>query len=126
MGLDARLKEAAYAAHQTLWSAWARRRYCDDFERVERFCLFVGYPRSGHSVVGAMLNAHRDAVISHELNAPTLVLDGCGRDELYSRILARPYWFDLRGNTSNYAYQVPRQWQGRFETLRIVGDKRGG
>ena len=64
-------------------SAYARRRYRDDFDRVERFCLFVGYPRSGHSIVGAVLNAHRDAVISHELDAPPLVLGGCTRDDLY-------------------------------------------
>jgi hypothetical protein len=35
-------------------------------------------------------------------------------------------WFNLRGNTSNYGYQVPGQWQGRFESLRVIGDKRGG
>jgi hypothetical protein len=119
-------KEAVYGLHQDAWSAWARRRFKEDFDRVERFCLFVGYPRSGHSIVGAMLNAHRDAVISHELDAPPLILAGCSRDELYSRILARAYWFNLRGNRANYPYQVPGQWQGRFDMLRLVGDKRGG
>ena len=67
----------------------------------------------------------RRHVISHELDAPQLVLAGCTRDVLYSRILARAAWFNLRGNTSNYAYQVPNGWQGRFETLRVIGDKRG-
>jgi Sulfotransferase family len=126
MEVAASLGDALYRLHQAAWSAWARRRYREDFERVARFCLFVGYPRSGHSVVGALLNAHRNAVISHELNAPDLILAGCSRDVLYSRILARAYWFDLRGNTSNYSYQVPGQWQGRFEDLRVIGDKRGG
>ena len=93
---------------------------------MERFLLFVGYPRSGHSIVGAMLNAHRDAVVAHELDAPPLILDGCSRDELFSRILARAYWFNMRGNRANYPYAVPGQWQGRFETLRVIGDKRGG
>ncbi len=125
-GQSGRLKDAIYRLHQDVWSAWARRRYRADFDRVAAFCLFVGYPRSGHSVIGAMLNAHRDAVIAHELNAPQFILDGCTRAELYSRILARAYWFNLRGNTSNYRYQVPRQWQGRFATLRVIGDKRGG
>lgn len=120
------VRDAVYRVHQDVWSAWARRRFRDDFARVERFCLFVGYPRSGHSIVGAMLNAHRDAVIAHELDAPPLVLDGCGRDELCSRILARAHWFNLRGNRANYAYRVPGQWQGGFEALRLIGDKRGG
>ena len=119
-------QELVYETTQTLWSAWARRRYRDDFDQVATFCLFIGYPRSGHSLVGAMLNAHRNAVISHELDAPRLVLAGCTRDELYSRILARAAWFNLKGNRSNYRYQVPNEWQGRFTTLRVIGDKRGG
>jgi hypothetical protein len=119
-------QELVYQSIQRLWSAWARRRYRDEFDRVTSFCLFLGYPRSGHSVVGAMLNAHRHAVISHELDAPRLILAGCDRDELYARILARAAWFNLRGNRSNYRYQVPNGWQGRFATLRVVGDKAGG
>jgi hypothetical protein len=120
------VQETLYRLHQNAWSAWARRRYREDFDRVAAFCLFVGYPRSGHSVVGAMLNAHRDAVIAHELNAPPLILAGCSRDDLYARILARAVWYNRRGNSSNYVYQVPGQWQGRFAALRVIGDKRGG
>ncbi len=126
MNALAPVQEAIYRFHQSAWSAWARRRYVEDFDRIARFCLFVGYPRSGHSLVGALLNAHRDAVISHELNAPQLILDGCTRAVLYSRILARAYWFNRRRNTSNHSYQVPNQWQGRFAALRVIGDKRGG
>ena len=103
-----------------------RRRYRDELAGVETFLLFVGYPRSGHSIVGACVNAHRDAVVSHELGAQRLVVEGCSREALYSRILARAAWFNLRGNRTNYEYAVPGQWQGRFETLRVIGDKRGG
>jgi hypothetical protein len=118
--------EVLYRIHEVAWSAWARRRHRADFDRVERFCLFVGYPRSGHSLLGALVNAHPDAVISHELNAAPLIVSGVARDEIYARILARAAWFNLRGNTSNYSYQVANQWQGRFRSLRVVGDKRGG
>lgn len=120
------MRDAAYGILQDVWSAWLRRRLADDFARVERFCLFAGYPRSGHSLVGALLNAHPDAVIAHELDVPPLILGGCGRDELYARIVARARWFHLRGDRSNYAYRVPGQWQGRFRRLRVIGDKRGG
>jgi hypothetical protein len=118
--------ELLYRLHQSAWSAWARRRYREEMAGVERFCLFVGYPRSGHSIVGALINAHRDAVMAHELVAAPLILDGCSREALFSRILARAYWWNLRGNRSNYDYAVPNQWQGRFRTLRVIGDKRGG
>ena len=120
------MRDAAYGLLQDVWSAWLARRLRGDFARVERFCLFVGYPRSGHSIVGTMLEAHPDAVIAHELNAPPLILGGIERDRLYARIVARSRWFHLRGSRTNYDYRVPGQWQGRFRTLRVIGDKRGG
>lgn len=120
------MRDAAYGMLQDVWSAWLRRRMAGTFAGVERFCLFVGYPRSGHSLIGALLNAHRDAVVAHELDVPPLILAGCSRDELYARIIARSRWFHLRGDRSNYDYRVPDQWQGRFARLRVIGDKRGG
>lgn len=120
------VERAAYQLYQSAWTAWARRRYREQFARVGSFCLFAGYPRSGHTLVGALLNAHRDAVIAHELDAQNLVVNGCPRDVLYLRLLARASWFNLKRNTSNYRYQVPHQWQGRFRELRVIGDKRGG
>ena len=120
------IEHAVYGVQQRASSALLRRRHRDAFPGVQAFCLFVGYPRSGHSIFGACINAHRDAVVSHELGAQQLVLDGCSRDVLYSRILARATWFNLRGNRTNYSYAIPHQWQGRFESLRVIGDKRGG
>jgi hypothetical protein len=120
------LKRAAAQVYQRSWSLWARQRYKSEFDRVQRFCLFAGYPRSGHSLVGALLNAHRNAVISHELSAHLLILQGCTREQLYAEILARASWFNFTGNRGTYPYQIPNQWQGRFEELQVIGDKRGG
>jgi len=111
---------------QRVLAAWARLRHRGAFAGVERFVVFAGYPRSGHSLVGAFLNAHRDAVIAHELNVAQLVRAGADRDTLYAHIVARSQAFNRRGNRSNYDYQVPGQWQGRWQTLRVIGDKRGG
>ncbi|NNF38811.1 MAG: sulfotransferase [Gemmatimonadetes bacterium] len=119
-------QELVYGGIQGLWSAAAKLRFRRDFDRVAAFCLFVGYPRSGHSLVGAMLNAHPDAVIAHELDVLERVEAGEARDALYARLLARAAWFNLRGNQSNYRYQIPGQAQGRFRSLRVVGDKGGG
>lgn len=104
----------------------AIRRYGDRFDEIRKFCLFVGYPRSGHSLVGAMLNAHRDAVIAHEANAPRLIDRGMSREALFGRLMARSELFHRRGNQSNYRYTIPNQWQGRFAALRVIGDKKGG
>lgn len=105
---------------------WSRLVHARRFPEVRVFCLFVGYPRSGHSIVGALINAHRDAVIAHEADAPALILRGASRDELFARLLARASWFHARRHRSNYPYEVPGSWQGRFRTLQVLGDKKGG
>jgi hypothetical protein len=105
----------------------AGRRLRARFAEVRRFCLFVGHPRSGHSLVGAMLNAHRNAVVCHELDALSRVREGCSRDALYWWILRRDRRFTAGGSVgSGYDYAIPGQWQGRFESLHVVGDKRAG
>lgn len=107
-------RAAAYGIVHNVHSGWIRQRYGHRYDQVEKFCLFVGYPRSGHSIVGALLNAHKDAVISHELKVLPLIVKGLSRDDIYSQIIARANWFNLRGNKSNYKYGVPGQWQGRI------------
>ena len=48
------------------------------FETIQLYCMFVGYPRSGHSLVGTLLDAHPDIVIAHELDALRHIRAGCG------------------------------------------------
>jgi hypothetical protein len=50
---------------------------------VERFALFVGYPRSGHSLIGSLLNAHPDMVIAHELGVFDFLDRHFGRTALF-------------------------------------------
>jgi len=102
------------------------RRLRSDFRGIEAFCCFLGYPRSGHSLVGALVDAHPEAVISQELNALQYFKAGFGRDQLFALILSNSAHFALTGQThSGYTYLVPNQWQGRYRRLRIIGDKRG-
>jgi len=97
------------------------------YAAVERFLFFVGYPRSGHTLVGSLLNAHPEALVSHELHALKFVHAGATRAELYTLIEERDAWFaDLGRQWTGYDYTVPGQWQGRWERLRLIGDKRGG
>ena len=37
---------------------------------VQTYVLFIGHARSGHSVIGALLDAHRQIVISDETLKP--------------------------------------------------------
>ena len=94
---------------------------------LQAFCLFASYGRSGHSLVGSLLDAHPDVVIAHEANALRLVTEGMKRDELFRTLLENSHRSFERGRKqSGYSYIVERQWQGRHRTLRIIGDKSGG
>jgi hypothetical protein len=97
-----------------------------DFKKVERYCFFVGYARSGHSLIGSLLNAHPEMVISNELNAMRFVKKRIPRDPLYGLIWARDQFFGSRGRQwTGYDYNVPNQFQGRYTKLRVIGDKKG-
>ena len=98
-----------------------------DFESVANFCLFVGYPRSGHSLVGSLIDAHPQAMIAHELNALKLGRYGFSGRQIMHEILHNSRVFTEDGGRcyTGYSYAVPNQWQGRYEQLRLIGDKFG-
>ena len=114
-------------AGQALTALATLPRVRRSFDEVERYCGFVGYPRSGHSLVGSLLDAHPDAVIAHELDAVRLVQAHFPRDLLFSLILHHDAEFTAAGRQwTQYNYTVPNQWQGRHRRLRVIGDKKGG
>src|SRR6056297_1246638 len=49
---------------------------CRQLGAVEAFVQFVGFPRSGHSLIGSVLDAHPHAIISHELDTMGLIKKG--------------------------------------------------
>jgi len=102
-------------------------RHRSDFQRVRKFCLFVGHPRSGHSLIGSLLDAHPQIVIAHELHALESIRTGASKPQLFYQILERSRWFSRRGGEWDvYKYDVPSQHKGEFTTLRVIGDKKGG
>ena len=46
------------------------------YGRVNSFVQFLSFPRSGHSLIGSLLDAHPNAIVSHELDAMGLVHKG--------------------------------------------------
>jgi hypothetical protein len=110
-------------------ATWLRaRRLHPDFASVRSFLLFVGHPRSGHSLVGALLDAHPNAVVAHELDVLRYVEAGFGRDQLFTLLVRHQHGRVTGGlrSGSGYSYEVPNQWQGRYERLEVIGDKKGG
>ena len=99
----------------------------NEFRSIDTYCGFLGHGRSGHSLIGALVNAHPNAVISHELNAFRFVNRQVPRSILYGLIVERDRWFTANGaKWWHYTYEVPGQWQGRWTSLRVIGDKKGG
>ena len=98
----------------------------DIFKSVEKYCMFVGYTRSGHSLVGSLLDAHPNIIIGHELNALKLFQRGVNYRKIYYLLLQNSRRKANAGRQeTGYSYEVPHQWQGKFQTLKVIGDKRG-
>src|SRR5689334_5466388 len=93
------------------------------------FCLFIGYPRSGHSLLGSLLDAHPDVAIAHGPNVLKDVAErAVGRRDLVETLLRRAEQdADRIGGrrATGYSYAVPGQWQGHVRTLRVLGAKAG-
>jgi len=97
--------------------------------QLRAFCLFIGYPRSGHSLIGALLDAHPDVAIAHEINVFALLAgNGTGRDQLFQTLLrvsesdaARKFGRRATG----YSYASPRPVAGYVRQLRVIGAKSG-
>jgi hypothetical protein len=105
---------------------WGGLRGKHRFHDVRVFCLFLGYPKSGHSLVGALLDAHPDVAISHELHALKYAAAGFREHQIYHLILKRSSDFSRGGRErGGYVYDVAGQWQGRHRNLRVIGDKKG-
>src|SRR5262245_7971773 len=107
----------------SLWGGLLNRNY---FASVETFCLFIGYARSGHSLIGSLLDAHPNAIIADELDALKYVQAGFSQNQLFYLLLRNSQRAANAGRErTGYSYFVPGQWQGRFEKLRVIGDKMG-
>ena len=102
-------------------------RYRRDFRDVERVFFLVGYPRSGSTLIGSMLNAHPEMVIAHESDLFRYVRPGITRNQLFAILLRRDRQFaavDRRWNGFDYA--LDDGTQGQFVRLRVIGDKHAG
>lgn len=98
-----------------------------EFLHTNTYAMFLGYPRSGHSLLGSLINAHPEALIAHELNALRYVQWGFPRDKLFALLVRRDHQFGQIGRRwSGYDYSIAGLWQGTWRKLRVIGDKRGG
>ena len=110
-----------------------------EVDGVETFVLFIGYARSGHSIIGSMMDAHPDMMIAHEyflfrkwIDQKKLRIDLLNKDKLFNELYKASFIDTSEGMrtagsvTKGYTLQIENSWQGRFRKLRVIGDKSGG
>ncbi len=88
---------------------------------------FIGFPRSGHSLFGAMLDAHPEVIVSHELDTVRLLMSDFSQFEI-RRLIAENSALAARiqRRWGPYTHAVPGQYQGCWRELKYIGDKQGG
>ena len=95
----------------------------------------MGWPRSCHSIIGSMLDAHPNVIVAHEyflfnklVGHPELVTRKLLYNQLYNNSYAnaRKGWRTTKQTQKGYSLSIDSSWQGRFTTLRVIGDKCGG
>lgn len=107
-----------------LAAAAERLRHPFDAAPPETLAQFVGYPRSGHSLIGALLDAHPDAIVAHELDIMGLFRKGWPVERLLWLARANARAFSNHGRWWNgFCYEVPGTMRPRRP--RLVGDKKG-
>ncbi len=99
-----------------------------DFAKLRTFCCFVGHGRSGGTLVGALLNAHPNVVMSNELHALRRLRTGMTAAQLYRLIYLKSQRQVQRGSIGGggYSYAISGQWQGSHRELTVIGDRKAG
>jgi hypothetical protein len=118
-----RAQVAAVLARATI-DGFRNRR---DFRDVEKFFFLLGCNRSGSTLVGSLLNAHPEMVVANEADFLRYVRPGITRNTLFAVLLQRDREFAaIERRFHGFEYSVPDGDQGRFTSLRVIGDKHAG
>ena len=107
----------------------------EDIESVKRFVFFIGYARSGHSIVASLLDAHPNIIMSHEFNLFRAWTSHEGeklsnKAYLYNKLWinscnALRSWRSKEDSRKGYSLNIKSPWQGNFKNLQVIGDKSG-
>ncbi len=97
------------------------------FKDVRTLCLFIGYGRSGHTLVASLLDAHPNIIVGIEWGLLSYIKLGFTRNQVIYSLVKRSHDFSRNLNNiwTGYSYQVKDSWQGRYNKLEVVGDKFG-
>jgi sulfotransferase family protein len=111
---------------QFLTSLYQTVRHPDLFQDVKSYVMFIGYPRSGHTLVGFLLDAHPNVIIASQTGALRYLKHGFGRQQTFHILVENSRRVAKKGRGERtYTYDVPNQWQGRYEKIQVIGESTG-
>ncbi len=105
----------------------------EDINGIEKFVFFIGWPRSGHSIVGTLMDAHPNMLIADGFGIFRQLMTNrtkTTKDAIYNALYEGSK-SSLKGKGSRklskkgYSLGVDRYWQGNFTNLKVIGDKNG-
>jgi hypothetical protein len=96
-------------------------------KKLQSFLFFIGYPRSGSSTLASILDAHKNIVVSHELNGLKYIQWGFQQKQLFFLIEKNSRLLSKKGRySSGYRGTIAGQYNGRYTEIKILGDKKAG
>ena len=105
-------------------------------DHVKTFVFFLGHGRSGHSIVGSLMDSHPNMVIASEVDVFTKLSDGSLapiKSEIFNAL-----WVNTRKDLKNglraksteakgYNLFVDGLYEGSYvDHIDVIGDKKGG
>ena len=93
--------------------------------KIETFALFIGYLRSSHTIIGSLLDAHPQIVISNELDIferwEEWTKAEKTRENLINKVFENSHTqsqgsegFRSAAKNHGRTYAMPNQWQGDY------------
>jgi len=120
------LKERLQLVRRKIRARAMLLRDANTLRSLRYYGLFIGYPRTGHTLLASLLDAHPRMAFANGLDAARYFLAGFSVRETAVLSLWNSRRFTLRGRRSTgYNYVVPGGWHGRWDSLEVVGDKSG-
>ena len=103
----------------------------DVIDRIKIFILFIGYSRSGSSIISSLMDAHPHMVVAYEYKVickwnQTLSTKAYLYGELYNKSQkdAATGWRSEQNMAKSYTLHINTGWQGRYDQyISVIGDK---
>jgi len=108
-------------------------------DRVKIFVFFLGHARSGHSIVGSILDAHPHIVIAHEAKLFSKMIENLphyfNKSIIFNELWNNSYHSSVAGLRTEenkalkkgYSLSIDGLYQGTYvSSVQVIGDKDGG